>query len=68
MRWRRLLRKLTAGIARRRRDASRTLRHFLAGDPATVFIYEQYVDEAALDRAPELGPLPGVRGRRGSPG
>jgi quinol monooxygenase YgiN len=24
--------------------------HFLADDPATVFIYEQYVDDAALDR------------------
>ena len=35
--------------------------HFLEGDPATVFIYEQYVDEAALDAHQNSAALPGVR-------
>ena len=27
-----------------------TLPHFVEGDPGTVLIYEQYVDEAALEQ------------------
>jgi quinol monooxygenase YgiN len=43
-----MLRKLT--LASREEPGCVTyVAHFLAGDPATVFIYEQYVDEAALD-------------------
>ncbi len=42
-----MLRKLT--LASREEPGCVTyVAHFLAGDPAIVFIYEQYVDEAAL--------------------
>lgn len=42
-----MLRKLTLA-SREEAGCVTYVAHFLAGDPATVFIYEQYVDEAAL--------------------
>ena len=43
-----MLRKLT--LASRQEPGCVTyVSHFMAGDPGVVFIYEQYVDEAALD-------------------
>jgi quinol monooxygenase YgiN len=42
-----MLRKLTLS-SREEAGCVTYVAHFLAGDPATVFIYEQYVDEAAL--------------------
>jgi quinol monooxygenase YgiN len=43
-----MLRKLTLA-SRKEAGCVNYVSHFLAGDPATVLIYEQYEDEAALD-------------------
>jgi quinol monooxygenase YgiN len=43
-----MLRKLTLA-SREEAGCVTYVAHFLAGDPVTVLIYEQYVDEAALD-------------------
>jgi quinol monooxygenase YgiN len=43
-----MLRKLTLA-SRQEAGCVTYVAHFLAGDSATVLIYEQYVDEAALD-------------------
>jgi quinol monooxygenase YgiN len=42
-----MLRKLTLA-SREEAGCVTYVAHFLAGDPATVLIYEQYADEAAL--------------------
>ncbi|WP_035358976.1 putative quinol monooxygenase [Edaphobacter aggregans] len=42
------LRKLTEGSRKEPRCVNYTA-HFVEGEPATVVIYEQYADEAALD-------------------
>jgi quinol monooxygenase YgiN len=43
-----MLRKLTLA-SRQEAGCVTYVAHFLAGDPAIVFVYEQYVDEAALE-------------------
>lgn len=43
-----MLRKLTLA-SRQEPGCVNYVSHFLAGDPGTVLIYEQYVDEAALE-------------------
>jgi quinol monooxygenase YgiN len=43
-----MLRKLTLA-SREEAGCVTYVAHFLADDPATAFIYEQYVDEAALE-------------------
>jgi len=43
-----ILRKLTEG-SRQEPGCVSYVPHFVEGDPATIVIYEQYADEAALD-------------------
>lgn len=43
-----VLRKLTAG-SRSEPGCVSYIGHFVEGDPATVLIYEQYVDQAAVE-------------------
>jgi quinol monooxygenase YgiN len=43
-----MLRKLTLE-SRKEPGCVTYVAHFVAGDPGVVFIYEQYVDEAALE-------------------
>ena len=44
-----MLRALTVG-SRAEPGCVNYIAHFVEGEPATVLIYEQYVDEAALER------------------